>query len=120
MGFENMKVYQAAVLLDAEVQRLVVSISNMGFGRDIDQLQRAVSSVIYNIAEAFGSEQPGRKINHLEIARGSSDETRAILKRMVARSAFPAESIAKSCALTSAIAKMLTSWIRSIQLRTVP
>ncbi len=113
MSFERLRVYQAAERLDAEVQALIARLAP-GFSRDVNQLRRAAGSVLYNIAEAYGSEQPGRKRNHLEIARGSVDETRAIVRRLAASGAFPLRATFPATGLAVTIAKMLTSWIRTL------
>ena len=47
MGFEHMRVYQAAELLDTLVLALVAKLQ-AGFGKDVDQLLRAIASVNYN------------------------------------------------------------------------
>jgi four helix bundle protein len=114
MSFEYMRVYQAAVLLDTLVIALAAQVAR-GFAKDIDQLLRAAASVLLNIAEAYGSEQPGKKINHLEIARGSADETRAALQRLVRRGALSEKQIQRACGVTRAIAKMLTAWIANVR-----
>src|SRR5687768_6406959 len=114
MGFEYMRVYQAATLLDTLVLALVQGAAR-GFSKDIDQLLRAVGSVLLNIAEAYGSEQPGKKINHLEIARGSVNEARAAMQRLARRGAFTQKEIERPSALTKSIAKMLTSWIAAVK-----
>lgn len=44
-----------------------------------DQLLRASSSVVLNVAEGFGSSSRGVKRRHYEIARGSATECIAIL-----------------------------------------
>ena len=116
MSFEKLRVYQAAELLDAEVQRLIARMPS-GHGSDVDHLRRAVASLLYNIAEAYGCSSPGRKCNHLEVSRGSSDEARAILRRLVARGALPQHVIEKAGNLTRAIAKMLGSWLSSLERR---
>jgi four helix bundle protein len=111
--FEGMRVYQAAELLDSIILELAKRIPK-GFGKDVDQLKRAVGSVPYNIAEACGSEQAGRKLNHLEIARGSVDEVRAILRRLVRLGALAEAEIRRPSTLTRTIAKMLTAWIATL------
>jgi four helix bundle protein len=112
--FEGLRVYQAAELLDSIVLDLIEQIPR-GFSSDVDQLRRAAGSCPYNIAEATGSEQPGKKINHLEIARGSVDEVRAILRRLVRGGALTKAQIQRPCTLSRTIAKMLTSWIAKLQ-----
>jgi four helix bundle protein len=114
MSFERLRVYQAAELLDSIVTELIKSIPQ-SFARDIDQLRRACASILYNIAEAFGSEHAGQKIYHLGIARGSADETRAILKRLAKRGALSAAAINRAVPLTVSIAKMLTAWIDKLK-----
>ena len=111
--FEGLRVYQAAELLDSIVLELIAQIPR-GFGKDIDQLKRALGSAAYNIAEATGSEQPGKKINHLDIARGSVDEVRAILRRLARGGALTHAQIQRPCTLARTIAKMLTSWIATL------
>jgi four helix bundle protein len=113
MGFEYLRVYQAAQLLDTIVIALVARAPR-GLAKDCDQLLRAVGSVLLNIAEAYGSEQPGKKINHLEIARGSVNEARAALQRLVRRGALVEKETHRPTALTYAIAKMLTAWIEAV------
>ncbi len=116
MTFENLHVYQAAELLDKKVHDLIERIPR-GHSKDIDQLRRATGSLVYNIAEAHGSEQPGRKINFLEISRGSSDEVRAILRRLSRCNAFSVKEQYALSHLTVAISKMLSSWIATIRMR---
>ena len=108
MTFEKLRVYQAAEQLDDLIIALVATIPP-GHAREVDQLKRASSSVPQNIAEAHGCDQPGRKTNHLEIARGSVDETRSVLRRLVARHALTARAIERPSILARTVAKMLTS-----------
>jgi four helix bundle protein len=116
MGFEHVRVYQAAEQLDAVTQK-VIPLIPAGFAKDIDHLQRAFASIKYNIAEAYGCEKPGRKAERLETARGSADEVRAVLQRLVALEALPRQLIWKPSNLSRTIAKMLTSWIASLPKR---
>jgi four helix bundle protein len=108
--FRNLRVLQAAEQLDSMVIALVATIPK-GHSKDVDQLLRAAASVPYNIAEANGCTSKGRKANHLGIARGSVDEVRAILRRLVRRGALTENAILKPSILARTIAKMLTSWI---------
>ena len=108
MGFENLRVYKAAELLDREVKALLAGLPHTD---DVKQLLRALGSILFNIAEAFGSQYSGRKRYHLVVARGSSDEVRSILRRMASDGILTETAILRSCSLTSVIAKMLTAWI---------
>ncbi len=53
-----------------------------------DQLTRASSSVVLNIAEGFGSSSRGVKRRHYEIARGSATECIAVLDLALALGAL--------------------------------
>lgn len=110
MGFEQLRVYQAAALLHTLVIVLIATAPR-GHSKEIDNLRRCIKSILNNIAEAFGNEQPGRKRTHLEIAKGSADETRSSLHALVRDGAFDEKSIERPNALAIAIAKMLKSWI---------
>jgi four helix bundle protein len=105
--------YQAAERLDEIVVALVATIPR-GHAREIDQLKRASASVVHNIAEAHGCENR-RKVAHLQIARGSEDETCSILRRLASRGALTQHSIERPGTLAVTIAKMLTSWIDRIE-----
>ena len=114
MSFENLRVYQAFVLLDAIVLDLIAR-APVGHAKDLDQLRRACGSIGGNIAEAFGSQHKGQTIYHLGKARGSCDETRHWMRRLVAAGAFEEKDIKRAVPLTVTIAKMLTAWIESLE-----
>jgi four helix bundle protein len=114
MSFEKLRVYQAAELLATLVEQLLASTPRVNRS-DADQLRRASASVAYNIAEAFGSEHPRQKINHLGVARGSADETRAILLKLAKTGAVPAAQTMRPSTVARTIAKMLTAWIEAIK-----
>ena len=114
MSFENLRVYKAAELLIMLVEQLLDSTPRISRS-DADQLRRASASVAYNIAEAFGSEHPRQKIYHLGVARGSADETRAILMKLAKTGVMPAAQTMRPSTVARTIAKMLTAWITSIK-----
>ena len=114
MSFENLRVYQASELLDRMVLALIATIG-VGHGKDVDHLKRAASAIRANIAEAWGSITPGLKIYHLGIARGSADEVRAVLRRLVDDEALTEHAIKSPSILSRTIAKMLTALIEKIQ-----
>jgi hypothetical protein len=58
MGLENLRVYKAAELLDRKVKAL---LAGLPYTDDVKQLLRALGSILFNIAEAFGSQYTGRK-----------------------------------------------------------
>ncbi|HEY0673177.1 MAG TPA: four helix bundle protein [Longimicrobiales bacterium] len=114
MSFEKLRVYQAAELMQSLVEQLLERAPGVS-AKDADQLRRASASVPYNIAEAFGSEHPGQKIYHLGIARGSADETRAILRKLAKTGALSPATATRPSILARTVAKMLTSWIDALR-----
>jgi four helix bundle protein len=113
MSFEKMRVYQAAQLLDAEVQHLIGN-RTLPRGDDLDQVYRSIGSLLFNIPEAYGSDTVGRKRYHLSVARGSVDETRSVLNRLIANGFILAAAAKRAITLCFSIAKMLTSWMNSL------
>ncbi|MGQ0562095.1 MAG: hypothetical protein ACT443_09500, partial [Gemmatimonadota bacterium] len=75
----------------------------------------ALGSLLRHIPEAFGSEYTGSKKYHLVVGRGSSDEVRSVLQRIASDGYLTDRSILRPCALTSVVAKMLTSWIEGLK-----
>ena len=75
-SLQSFDVYRVAI----EAARLCVPISLSLNVNLRDQLTRASSSVVLNIAEGFGSSSRGVKRRHYEIAQGSATECIAILE----------------------------------------
>ncbi len=73
-----------------------------------DQLLRASSSVVLNIAEGFGSSSRGVKRRHYEIARGSAVECIAVLDLASALGAGSGTGLAAACTLFTRVAMMLS------------
>ena len=114
MGFERLRVYQAAQRLDTEVGKLI-SIVPRGNSTSVKQVERSAGSILFNIAEVYAADSLGKKRNHLEIARGEADEVRSILRRLVSKGALTESGIRRACELTSVIAKVLTSWMDNLK-----
>ncbi|MGQ0815488.1 MAG: four helix bundle protein [Gemmatimonadota bacterium] len=116
MTFEKLRVYIAAEQLRSKVTALLPQMPRER-EHDAKQLGRAVSSTPYNIAEACGvgrRDRQGRKINHLEIARGSADETRAVLNGLTNDGILPESITRPLMILARTVAKMLTAWINNL------
>ena len=113
MSFEKLHVYQAAERLMAMLDDLFAD-APPGFSKDISHGRNAASSILYNIAEAYGSKGQGKTINHLGIARGSADEVRAVLRRLIIGRAYTAIQVTPHQNLARTIAKMLTSLINKV------
>lgn len=70
-----------------------------------DQLLRASSSVVLNVAEGFGSSSRGVKRRHYEIARGSATESIAVLD--LASALDGGEALGEARMLFTRVAMML-------------
>jgi four helix bundle protein len=120
MSFEKLRVYLAAERLASQVHALIREIPKARED-DARHLGEAVSSAVYNIAEAYGvgrsdpSLAQGRKINHLEIARGSTDEAHAVLRRLTQDGVFSEKRTHPHKVLARTVAKMLTALINVIR-----
>lgn len=108
-----MRVYQAAELLDGLVKEIIDKIPR-GHGKEIDNLRRTAASVPHNIAEAHGVDDPGRKRTHLQIARGSADETRSALRKFVRDGVVEERLTYRPNSISITVAKMLSAWIEAL------
>jgi len=80
---EELLIYKIALQLASEVNELVKEIPHYWKNEDVRQVKRSSSSVPSNIAEGFGQRfYPKKFIYYLNIAKGSSDETKNHLKKL--------------------------------------
>lgn len=75
-GFENLNVWQNARNFVNSIYDLMEDNNNYGFR---DQIQRAVVSIMNNIAEGYESGSDAKYVNFLNIAKGSCSEVRSML-----------------------------------------
>lgn len=75
-NFESLRVWQASRTLVNMVYDVMEDNKDWGFR---DQIQRAVVSIMNNIAEGFESGTDAKFINFLNIAKGSCSEVRSML-----------------------------------------
>lgn len=119
MSFEKLRVYLAAEQLAVDIQALIETIPASQQHR-VRNLGRCAASMPANIAEAYGvgrsdrEATQGRKIMHLEIARGSGDETRAELRRLTREGLLPEKRSVPFMITARAVSKMLTSLIATL------
>src|SRR5687768_1787367 len=87
MGIQDLRVYQAAEALVAEVdmllRRLPARVHNTA-----DHLDRSTNSVFFNGCEGWGSYRPKMKASALGIARKEAEEVRGALRSLVLRRAL--------------------------------
>lgn len=86
---ENLQVYQYAVKFCAWVTPLLESIPSKLSAKD--QLDRASTSIVLNLAEGNGKRTYPDRSRYFDIARGSGVECAACLDVLVARNAIQTE-----------------------------
>jgi four helix bundle protein len=80
---ERLKVYQEALRFVAWVESLIESLPGKLSAKD--QLDRASTSIVLNLAEGNGKRSPADRCRYWDIARGSGVECAACLDVLVAR-----------------------------------
>ena len=117
VSFENLRVYQAAQELRAEIDKLrpLLVPRFQGLFAHVDD---AADSIMNNIAEGSGTTHPGRAANFYDIAEGSAREVRSGLRSLDRRRAFGGASVFRPIVLTLSISKMLRALIAKLQNKT--
>jgi four helix bundle protein len=102
---ERLVVYQVALEFAA-----VATALPFGRGRRElrDQLERASTSIVLNIAEGAGRRKPADRAHFFAIARGSATECAAILDIVRARAIAPSVVTSQGRSLLVRIVQMLT------------
>ncbi|MEX2284061.1 MAG: four helix bundle protein [Gemmatimonadota bacterium] len=80
---EKMAVYRLARTHSRAVQALIKSANTRGFSDLIAQLRSSTASIPANVLEASGEWRPGKRLNYLMIAKGSTWECWAHTDTMV-------------------------------------
>ncbi|MGQ0813244.1 MAG: four helix bundle protein [Gemmatimonadota bacterium] len=110
MSYENLRAYQAAQQLRAEVDKLK-KVLVAGFEDLFQHVDEAVDSIMNNLAEGNTSVYTGRRINYYDIAAGSTREVRGGLRSLDCRGAFNGASVFRAVVLTLSISKMIAALI---------
>jgi four helix bundle protein len=114
-AFEELHIYQRA----RELTNAVYAITREGaFARDfglMNQLRRAVVSVMSNIAEGFECGTSVKFIQFLYIAKGSCGEVRAQLQVAVDQQYISAESYEPLASLAHKTSGMISNFIAHLQ-----
>ena len=113
---ERLEVYQAAldfvVVADRAIQQLPRGRSHLA-----DQLHRAATSIVLNIAEGAGKFSPADKRRFYLIARGSAMECAAIIDVLMRLEAVPSDLHGDAKAMLKRVAAMLVKLAKSIEAR---
>ena len=91
--FEDLRIWQEARRLANTVYDLTESVRDFGFN---DQIRRAATSAMNNIAEGFERRTDADFANFLSIAKGSAGEVRSMLYLSEDRKYVAPESAAKT------------------------
>lgn len=102
-----MRMELAAEALAAAVDPLLNRAKRLA-PRQADHLERAVDSVLFNMAEGIASFTPRMKLSAYEIARKEANEARAVLRRLVIRGVFSEAQTRNAYQLAGACVAMLT------------
>jgi four helix bundle protein len=111
---ERLDVYRVALEFQALVPRLVPA---RGFASLRDQLDRASSSVLLNVAEGAGRFGRAEKAHFYLIARGSAMESAAVLDALLCRGVLAPEAHRHGRGLLVRVTQMLTRLARRMQSR---
>ena len=116
MSFENLRAYQAALLLRAEVDRLRTTLDPI-FEALFAHLDDAVDSIMNNLAEGGESIYPGKQKLFYDIAAGSAKEARSCLRSLDARGAFRGANARRAIVLTLVIGKLIAGLLEALKSR---
>lgn len=109
--FEDIEAWKKAKLLNKQVYQLFGDINNYSFK---DQIQRATTSIMNNIAEGFERQTNKEFKQFLYIAKGSAAETRSMLylaHELDYLNEKEAKELVKSC---YEISRMLSGFIKKL------
>ena len=112
--FEGLTVYQKAKEARKELLKLVIGKHNVDKSL-LDQLKRAVLSIILNIAEGTGKSSIHEKRNFFTIARGSTYETAATIDLLKDDGVISDEDHKRLYLAFEEVSKMLMGLIKSIK-----
>jgi four helix bundle protein len=113
--FEDLHVYQRARELTNAIYRLT---RQRGFAEDcslVDQIRRAATSIMFNIAEGFERGSKTEFIQFLFIAKGSSGEVRAQLQVAIDQEFIGGEDYDRLYNRARLVSGMLSNFIAHLQ-----
>ena len=108
-GFENSPIWQAAILLAAEVYMLANTLPQNEQFAFSSQIRRAIVSVSSNIAEGFGRSSVKEKLQFYSIAYGSLLETKSLLLLGEKLGFFEISTVEKLTATITSLQKQINA-----------
>jgi four helix bundle protein len=110
MGLGDMRMYQAAEALCAEVEKLLPR-AYAAKPNAAKHLERAMDSVLFNAAEGIGAYEPRLKITPYDIARKEANEVQSTIRKLVIVRVFDRAETQRANNLAMIVAAMLTKAI---------
>src|SRR5688572_26982566 len=107
---EQMRMFQAAEALNAEIEALLPRAYARKPNAAV-HLEKSADSALFNMAEGIGTFSPNAKINAYAIARKEANEVRAVLRKLVIAKVFTQAEIRKAYNLAGSVIGMLTAAI---------
>lgn len=106
---EKLRAYQEAVRFAGWVEPLIERLPSKLSARD--QLDRASTSIVLNIAEGNGKRSHPDRCRYLDIARGSAVECAACLDVLVVRNKMPAHDANEGKTILLAVVSLVSGLI---------
>ena len=112
---QKLAVYRLAREHTRAIHKLVSSTNTKGFSGLVSQLRESVASIPANVLEAFGEWQPGKRLNYLSIAKGSTWESWGHLDTMVDFNLITQSAADEVHAIQHQITSLLVTMIRKLE-----
>jgi four helix bundle protein len=113
---EKMAVYRLAREHSRAVRKLTDGADTRGFADLVNQLRRSATSIPANILEAAGEWRPGKRLNYLMIAKGSTAECWSHTDSLVDFGVVTETDIVDVRDKQTQINALLTATIRNIEI----
>jgi four helix bundle protein len=112
---EKMAVYRLAREHNRAVRTMLRGARTTGFSDLVNQLYRSAASIPANVLEAMGEWRPGKRLNYLMIAKGSTWESWAHTDTLVDFGIVPASAIVEVRRIQGRITALLITSIRNLE-----
>ncbi|SUS08049.1 S23 ribosomal protein [uncultured Defluviicoccus sp.] len=108
---EKLRAYQDALKFAAWVESIIERLPHKLAARDQDQLDRASTSIVLNIAEGNGKRSHPDRCRYFDISRGSALESAACLDVLVARKKLDEADIVEGKAILVGVVSLVAGLI---------
>jgi four helix bundle protein len=112
---ERIAVYRLARQHNRALRVLLAGIGRRGFSDLIGQLRSSAVSIPANVLEGIGEWRPGKRLNYMMIAKGSTYECWAHTDSLVDFGLVSPADIAEARDLQGQIAALLTATVHNLE-----